>query len=365
MFRFFSQSNNPEEELERAIKFLERGKVKKAGKLMAKIIEKFPDFLPAYLEYADFLLHLELPFEALDVLRNGFRIAPQDLEFRYLWAVALQKCWFLNLAEREFEFLKSQKLNDPEVLRQIGWTKVLKGELEEGRRILREVIELNLTNPWPYMDLGASYGLSLDFKEALNWLETAKNLSSSDPIVLERIEHTKRMEKEFEKFPEKEKKIMREMRSDPKELKLAAIESMVSMSMKAELTKEDSEDMKRELELAGLNPRMIEFRPPKTKEQKTAKEYMEYHFKVEDVERKISKEEFEKIKEKLLNSQNEEEIKKLLLILAHQGREEAIRFLEEYSKRAPAQLQDWVKLALEECKIFSKTKPGQVMKIFH
>jgi len=149
------------------------------------------------LKYADFLLHLELPFEALNILRNGFRIAPQDFEFRYMWALVLQRCWFLNLAEKEFEFLKTQKPDDLEILRQIGWTKVLKGEMEEGRKILREVINRGLTNPWPYMDLGASYGLSLDFKEALNWLETAKNLSSNNPIVLERIEHTKKMEKEF------------------------------------------------------------------------------------------------------------------------------------------------------------------------
>lgn len=175
---------------------------------MEKIIEKYPDFLPGYLEYADFfLLHLELPFEALNVLRNGFRIAsPQDFEFRYLWARALQQCWLLNLAEKELEFLKNQKPNDPEILRQTGWTKVLKGEVEEGRRILREVINLNLTNPCPYRDVGSSYGLSLDFKEALNWLETPKNLSFGNPIVLERIEYTKKWKRSLRGFRKKIRK---------------------------------------------------------------------------------------------------------------------------------------------------------------
>jgi len=365
MRRFFRRPD-PKEELEKVREFLERGKVGKAEKLLQKIIEKYPDYLPAYLEYADFLLNLKLPFEALNVLRIGFRISPQDFQFRYLWAIALQNCWLLNLAEKEFEFLKNQKPNDLEILRQIGWTKILKGEIEEGRKLLREVINKDLTNPWPYMDLGASYVLTLDFKEALKWLETARNLSSDNFIILERIEHTKKLEKEFEKFSEKEKRKMREIRKDPQELKLRAIQNIVLLSSQTKLTKEDAEDIKRELELAGLNSQMVEFRPLKTKKEKLMKEYMEYHFKVENVERKISKEEFEKLKEKLLSQKiGKEEIKKILLILAHQGKKEAIELLKEYSKIVDKDLLDWVKLALEECKIFSKAKPGKIVKIFH
>ena len=222
------------------------------------------------MKYADFLLHLELPFEALTILRNGFRIAPQDFEFRYMWALALQKCWFLNLAE-----------------------------------------------------------------------------------------------KEFDKFSEKEKREMKKIRKDPQELKLAAIQTMLSLSARAELTRENSEEIKRELELAGLNPQIVEYQPPKTKKQRVVKEYMEFHFKVEDVERKISGEEFQELKGKLLNPKTEEDIKKSLLILAHQGTKETIELLEEYLKKAQGELLDWTKLALEECKMFSKAKPGQIVKIFH
>lgn len=368
MFPFFS-SNNPEEWLDKAVEFLEKGKIDKAGKLLQKTIKKFPNYLPAYLEYADFLLHLELPFEALVVLRNGFRISPEDFEFRYLWAVTLQKCWMLNLAEREFEFLKRENPDDLEILRQIGWTKILKGEVEEGRRILREVINRDLTNPWPYMDLGSSYALETNFKEAFYWLETAKSLSGDDFIILERIEHTKKMEKEFEKFPEKDKEKLRKMRKDSQEIKLMAIENMLLLSKDSELTKEDAEDIKRELELSGLNPQMIEVRPPKTKEEKINKEYMEYHFRVKDVERKISPAEFQDLKEKLLNPKTKkEEVKKILLILAHQGTKEAISLLEEYLKivkKEDKELLEWTKLALHECEALFKVPPGKMAKIFH
>jgi predicted TIM-barrel fold metal-dependent hydrolase len=156
------------------------------------------------------------------------------------------------------------------------------------------------------------------------------------------------------------------MRQDPQELKLMAIESMLALTLNYPPSKEEIEDMKKEMELAKVNPKFFEFRPPKTKEQKTVVEYMEYHHKVKDVERKISKEEFEILKEKLLNLKTKpEEIKKALVILAHQGTKEAIKLLEEYQRKAPKPFNDWAKLALEECKIFSKTPPGKVIRIIH
>jgi len=45
--------------------------------------------------------------------------------------------------------------------------------------------------------------------------------------------------------------------------------------------------------------------------------------------------------------------------------ERARELLEKYLKMADQELSDWVKLALHECKMFSKAKPGQIVKIFH
>jgi geranylgeranyl pyrophosphate synthase len=126
------------------------------------------------------------------------------------------------------------------------------------------------------------------------------------------------------------------------------------------------EDVKKELELAGVNPKFVEFQPPKTKEQKITVEYLKYHQIVENVERKISKEEFEKLKEKLENPKTSEiEIKKALIILAHQGTRETIKLLEEYQKKAQKELKDFAKLALEECKIFFQAPAGKFVKIIH
>lgn len=361
----FSQFDK-QEELAKALQLLEKGKLKKGEKMIKKIIKNFPDFLPARLTLADFLLEMMAPFEALNILREGMKTDSENLDLRYLYAISLQKCWFLNLAEKEFKFLKERDPKNPEILRQFGWTKVLKGKVEEGRGLLREAINLNLMDPLAYMDLGASYAMSLDFAESLNWMETARNLDTKNPFISEKIEETKKMEREFEKFSEKDKRKMRQMRKNSQELKLMAIETMFLLSREIPLTREDYQDLKEEIKLAGFSPKMTTLRPPKTKEEKTTIEYMEYHYKVPDVERKISKKEFEKIKEKLFNPETKEkEFKKLLLILAHQGTKEAIKLLEDCFEKASGELEDWVRLALEECKIFSQAKPGQVVKIMH
>ena len=347
-------------------KYIQEGKIEEALTAFEKLLEKYPQSLPLKLSFADFLLKLGEPFEALNALREGLEIDPENLDLRYLFGVAQQKANRFRLAEKEFEFVRAKKSFDPEIKRQLGWTKVMMGEIEKGRKLLGEAISADLTNPAAYADLGASYIFTLDFEEGYHWLETAKNLDPKNPIVLDRIKQAKKMQKDFKKFPEKKKEKMREIRNDPQELKMAAIENMLALQLEIEPTKEEMEDIKKELELAGVNPQLIEFRLPKTKEQKTHLEYLKYHQRVEDVERKITKEEFEKLKEKLLNPKTEtEEIKKIFIVLAHQGTKEAIELLEKYQKRVPDSLKDFLKLALEECKIFSQTPPGKVIRIIH
>ena len=353
------------DEFSKIEKYLREGKIEEAIDSFEKLVEQYPKDLPLKISFADFLLKMGEPFEALSVLREGLEIDSENLDLRYLLGVAQQKANRFRLAEKEFEFVKSKKPFDLEILRQLGWTKVMKGEIEEGRKLLREAISADLMNPLPYADLGASYIFTLDFEEGLRWLETAKNLKPNDAFILERIKEAKRMEKDFEKFPEKEKTKMHQMRQDSQELKMMAIETMLNLQLGIEPTKEEMEDVKKELELAGVNPKFVEFQPPKTKEQKTTVEYLEYHSKVENVERKISKEEFEKLKEKLLKSKNEDEIKKILIVLAHQGKKETIDLLAEYEKKCPIELKDFANLALEECKVFSQAPAGKFVKIIH
>ena len=346
-------------------KCLSEGKIEKVLDLFEELLEKYPQDLSLKLTFADFLLKIGEPSYALEILKEGLEIDSENLDLRYLLGVAQQKVSRFHLAEKEFEFVKSKKPFDLEIKRQLGWTKVMMGEIEEGRKLLREAVSADLMNPLPYADLGASYIFTLDFEEGFRWLETARNLKPEENLILERIREAKKMEKDFQKFPKKEKEKLRELRRDRKELKLMAIETMLNLQVGTESTKEEMEDVKKELELAGVNPKFVEFQAPKTKDEKTQIEYLEYHSKVENVERKISKEEFEKLKEKLLKSKNEDEIKKILIVLAHQGKKETIDLLAEYEKKCPIELKDFANLALEECKVFSQAPAGKFVKIIH
>lgn len=327
------------------------------------------NFVERKLNLAESFLNQDEFFKALAVLRSGVKIAPENLNLRYLLAVTQTKLWKLNLAEKEFEFIRERCHKDPEILRQLGWIKVLKGELKEGRSLLRESISLQTLEPLGYVDLGASYVMSLDFEEGFKWLETGKNLAIESPhkiIIEEKFKEAERLREQMIKFSAKEKKETIRMRNDPEEIKLEAVNNMLSIIKNAELTKKDYEEVQEELKLYGLNPKMFSKRPPETEDEKTIFEYMEYHSKVKDVERKISNAELKQIEGGLYKSQaSEDELKKFLIILAHQGTKETIDVLKSYSKKAPEKLKDWLKLVLEECKMHSQAKPGQIVKIIH
>lgn len=318
---------------------------------------------------SDVLLSRGEFYKALCLLRDGFKIDGENLDLHYLFGIALQKLWRLNLAEKEFEFLRKKKSQDSEILRQLGWTKILKGELKEGRNLLREAINLNTLDPLSYADLGTSFIMGFDFDEGLKWLEAADSLSFNGPhknFIRERLNGSKEFKKGADKFSEKEKSEMKKMRNSFEELKIEAVNSMFSAIVGEDLMEEDYEEIKEELKIYGLNPEFGEMKAPKTKEEKSIYEYMKFHSAVPDVERKISKQEFDEIKEKLFfKDVADDELKKILLILAHQGTKEAIEILEDYSKKSKKELRDFVKLAIEECSAHLKAGPDKMAKIIH
>lgn len=353
----------PEEKFIEIEELVNRGKIKPAKDLFQKLVDENPEALSLKLAFADFLLHIDDVYSALSILRQGIKIDPQDLDFRYLFGISQIKARRFYLAEKEFEFLLNYRPSSLKIKKQLGWIKIMQGQLEQGRKILREVIAANLTDPSPYMDLGMSFINTLDFEEGFRWLKTAKNLNPKDQLVLKGLEHGKKMQNDFEKFSEKDKEKARQARNDPQYLKEEAIKSTLSFAaMETNLSQEDMEDMRKELELAGFNPNFGMFSQPTTKAEKESVEYLKYHQVVANVERKISQQEFENLKENLLNLKlSYDEVKKILIVLGHQGTKEAIALLKEYCKKAPKPLKKFASMALEECEIFSQENHSKVI----
>ncbi|OIO49085.1 hypothetical protein COZ78_03570 [bacterium (Candidatus Gribaldobacteria) CG_4_8_14_3_um_filter_42_11] len=356
----------PEEKFIEIEEFANKGKIKIARELFQKLLDENPEDLSLKLAFVDFLLRAtDDVCSALSILRQGMKIDPEDLDFRYLFAIAQIKAGRFYLAQKELEILLTKQPLSLKLKKELGWVKIMQGQLEQGRKILREVISDNLADPSPYMDLGVSFINTFDFKEAFQWLETAKGLNPKDPLVLNALEHAKKTQEEFEKFSAKDKEKIRRMRTDPQQLKEESIQNTLKFAAKAgKLSQEDMEDTRKELELAGFDPNFGMFASPTTKAEKEQVEYLQYHQKVQNVERKISQQEFEDFKEKLLNANLKlplEDAKKILIVLGHQGTKEAIVLLRMYRKKAPKPLKKFVQMALRECEIFSQDNHSNII----
>lgn len=351
--------NIPEEKLIEISNLISQGQNKEAKAMLQKLIDENSEHLKLKLFFADFLLSIGEVFPALNVLRQGMKIDSQNIDLRYLFGIAQIKAGRFNLGEKELEFAQSRQPSFPKIKAQLGWAKIMKGELEQGRKLLRELISDDITNHSFYLDLGVSFVGSLDFEEGFRWLETARHLNPQNQLILESISKAKESQKEFETFSVKDQKKARQARNDPQFLKTEAIKHMLDFGANPNISSEDIGEMRKELELAGFNPNFGTFprsdSQPASKIERETIEYMRYHQKVPNVERKISKQEFENLKANLFNPKLlPEETKIILIALGHQGTQEAIFLLKTYLEKAPQPLKTFAKLALDECRIFSQ-----------
>ncbi|MCL5010999.1 MAG: hypothetical protein M1127_02205 [Patescibacteria group bacterium] len=359
--------NIPEEKFIEIEKLANQGKIKEASGLFQKLVEENPEYFKLKMAFVDFLLRFGDVSSAFNILRQVAKIDYENLDLRYLFAIAQIKASRFYLAQKELELLLTKQPLSLKIKKELGWVKIMQGDIEQGRKLLREVISVNLTDPSPYMDLGVSFTNTLDFEEALRWLETAKNLNPNDFFVLDALEHAKEFQKEFEKFSAKDKQKIRQMRNDPQQLKTESIQKTLSFAVsQGNLSQEDMEDTRKELELAGFNPNFGMFARPTSQAEKEQVEYLQYHQKVPNIERKISQQEFKNLKENLLKPRlSFEEAKKILIVLGHQGTQEAIALLRRYCKNSPKPLKRFAQMALQECKIFSQESHSNVIPYFN
>jgi hypothetical protein len=81
------------------------------------------------------------------------------------------------------------------------------------------------------------------------------------------------------------------------------------------------------------------------------RDYIDYHHYLDFDER--STEDLLALGKKLLSAESSlDDKKQALAVLAHAGTIEAYKILEEYAKKADAELEDWAVLALQECQVF-------------
>lgn len=323
-------------------------------------MENLPQDIENQIKEADFLINDRRPSEAILIIKQVIKDLPEEPYFYYLLGIARMKCARFFLAKRALEKAREIDPKNPENLRSLGWVKVMIGELEEGRKDLRESISLDLINPLAYVDLAMSYIDYFEFKEASEWFARAKALSPKDFFVLEQCRKAEEIKKDVAKYSESELEKAKQEKLNPKNAKnfrLAMLQTFINKSNRKNFAEDEIEEMNEELEMNGVLPQVVTINDENNPDEKAMIEYIEWHNKVEDVERKISAEEEKEISRKLFSSKTPSaEIKTCILRLAHQGTESALNLLEKFKRGDSLELKVWIKMAIEECRFFLKNQ---------
>lgn len=306
----------------------------------------------------DFLIKEGKPSEAVFMIKEMIKIFPQESYLYYILGVARMRCGRCVLAKKALEKAKQIYPMDSANLRSLGWVKIMLGELEQGRKDLRESISLDLTDPLAYLDLAMSYFQHFEFEQGFEWLDRAKALDPQDPFILKNYEIVEKMKKDNSKYSEKEIEKMKQAKLDPKiqkQYRLFVIDRFIKEREGKGFMKDEIEEITEELKLNGLSPQITVAKDDGGPQDMEVVEYIKWHDKVKDVERKISDKEEKEITGKLFSNETSlSELKTCILRLAHQGTESSLKLLQEFQKSFPTKLKIWLDMAIDECESFKK-----------
>jgi len=134
-------------------------------------------------------------------------------------------------------------------------------------------------------------------------------------------------------------------------------EELINTLNQGNLSEEESADLTKALKDKGLGGSIMAVDDLESEEGMASVEYIEYHKKIpESYYLNMPEEEIEWSREILLSKKSEiEDKKRALIILAHKGRLDVYKILEEYEKNPDPELKIWLNLAIQECKNFMES----------
>ena len=134
-------------------------------------------------------------------------------------------------------------------------------------------------------------------------------------------------------------------------------EELMNILNQGDLSKEEFADLTEALKSKGMSGSIMAIDDPDSEEARASVEYIEYHKKIpESYYLNMPEEEIEWSRKILLSKKSEiEDKKRALIILAHKGRIDAYKTLEEYEKNPDPELKIWLNLAIQECQGFLKS----------
>jgi len=350
---------NPEAEqkIKQAITFIQERKPERAEIFLRKIVHDFPWFVPALIAYGELLLMVGKPAIALAPLRRARRLDTTGWVPHFLLGCAYSRCGRFYFALQELEMANGLMSDNSEILRQIGWAKIATDKIEQGRRFLQKSIELDRTNVLAYCDMGASYLKVCEYEQALKWFEIARSFDPENEIALSSIKQAKFDLKNFNAMSDKERKIGKKAISDPRNQQQLKIDMLMIGLEDSGGSPEDLYEVTEEFKQQGLMGQISMVEDIESPGAKAAIEYINFHKKVKDVEKKIPADKCKKLIAEFLNKETPRSRQKYIIIrLAHQGTKLALNGLERINKSVSRELKFWTRMAIDECSTFLNAK---------
>lgn len=170
---------------EEAIRLFDEGKIFEALECAERLNREQPEFLPGLGLLGDLYLTAGSPQLAIDPLMRLVSEDPDNCNGQFLLGCALGRTRQFEQAIAHLRIANRLTPNNSEILRNLGWMKCMKGEVEDGRSLLRRSIKLNPNHGLAYNDLGASYFFTpdMDLTEAMRWLTKALEVEPNNTFI--------------------------------------------------------------------------------------------------------------------------------------------------------------------------------------
>lgn len=170
---------------EEAIRLFDEGKIFEALECAEKLNREHPEFLPGLGLLGDLYLTAGSPQLAIDPLMRLVSEDPDNYNGQFLLGCALGRTRQFEQAIDHLRIANRLLPNNSEILRNLGWIKCMKGEVEDGRSLLRSSIKLNPNLGLAYNDLGVSYMFTQDMNltEAKRWLTKALEVEPNNTFI--------------------------------------------------------------------------------------------------------------------------------------------------------------------------------------
>ncbi len=323
----------------------------------------------------DMFTNLNQPKSGIPFLEFSIIANPDQPVAYYVLGGTLAKLGRFNRAKQLMERAWELDGKDPEIRRNLGWITAMRGrfksdrtEIELGRSILKEIIEQDNNSVEAMVDLAQSHLMTQEFDQALSWITQAKKLEPDNEFVsliyndVISLQARSENDPNFKDFLAKQKAIRAYSGPEPKDdeemdehlAKQFEIEDLINQLNQGGLSQADLGKIMNKLKQSGLVGQITAL--PADADPVTAaaaSEYIAYHQKIDNVEKKFSKEETITLTNELLNGKLEKEKEKeIILKLAHQGTKQALEALEKYQSQAKGDLAVWAKMAINECRAF-------------